>query len=140
MLLISDLIKIYKWNPKISWIIIIIWIGKCDASNIISSICTLKLLGLFFNFYHWNIILRSPMDPLLTSWIVIYYPLAYILAILVMMGCAYGLHHFLHSDNNPRRTPGARDLSLAVVYAYHPEDGVTNGVGNAAPALQLISH
>ena len=71
-------------------------------------------------------------------------PSLYIMAILVMMAImmaiACGLHHFLHSDDNPRRTRLARDLSLAVVYAHHPEDGVNNGVRNAAPALQLISH
>ena len=82
--------------------------------------------------FYLNIILQSPMEPLYII------PLWYTLAILVMMGFACGVQHFLHSIGNRRRTRGTRDLSLTIVYAHHPEDGVNNGVGNAAPAIQLI--
>ena len=75
------------------------------------------------------------MDPLYNSNTII---TRYTLAILLMMGFACGIRHFLHSIVTRRRTRGTRGLSLTIVYAHHPEDGVTNGVGNAAPALQLI--
>ena len=72
------------------------------------------------------------MDPLYISLLTNFIP--YALAVLLMIGLACGLYRFLHSDDNPQRPRG---LSLAVVYTHHPLDGVSNGMGNASPALQL---
>ena len=68
MFWMSDLIKIYKWNPKISWIIIIIWLGKCDATNIISSTCTLTLSA-----YSWVSIIETLFQNLQWSHLISLY-------------------------------------------------------------------